>query len=565
LDCSASVEEVLASDQRVRIQPGSTPLHFLVADRTGRSAVVEFLGGQLVCHTGSSLPVAALTNDTYDASLAYAGLVPPEWADHVSSLGRFVQAAASVRNFTQSSVPDPIAYAFAALANVNQPGWTRWSIVYDIGNLTAYFRTLPAPAIKQIRLDRLDFRPSAPIRMMDINAYTAGEVSPQLIYSAADNLAVLTSVYRQTTPLASVSASSIQRRAAYPDSVAPAALPVVSTQPQSRTVGLGEPVELSVAASSDATVQWCRNGQPLSGATDPALRIDAVQPADVGLYTALLSNAASTTTSEPAIVGLTTSAKVLGSGYEYAGNIHHAVTGNTYDQFLLTGSAASITADPGQISRISFVDLDDDIVQVEFSGSGTLTLLLDAATGPATPVKYSQDIPYMRGHATVVLAGASADTQIAIFSVGSLTNPGVLKPGELYEGHANLAALAIQSRDGRLGAIRCGNATFSASSGTAGVLAPGVTVDPGPVNLHDICAADSAAACLSFGSAPLILITGGELHQINGGAIKTTGISAGGIALVAGTSSANVAEPARPLRGRIEREGLDASGDLVTN
>ena len=58
LDCSATVAEVLASDQRIRIQPGSTPLHFLVADRTGRCAVIEFLGGQLVCHTDSSLPVA---------------------------------------------------------------------------------------------------------------------------------------------------------------------------------------------------------------------------------------------------------------------------------------------------------------------------------------------------------------------------------------------------------------------------------------------------------------------------------------------------------------------------
>jgi penicillin V acylase-like amidase (Ntn superfamily) len=51
LDCSASVADVIASDQLVRIQPGSTPLHFLVADRTGHCATIEFLGGQMVCHT----------------------------------------------------------------------------------------------------------------------------------------------------------------------------------------------------------------------------------------------------------------------------------------------------------------------------------------------------------------------------------------------------------------------------------------------------------------------------------------------------------------------------------
>jgi hypothetical protein len=165
-----------------------------------------------------------LTNDTYDSSLAYAATTSPDRADHVSSLGRFVQAAASVRNFTQASVADPISYAFAALDNVNQPNWTRWSIVYDIGNMTAYFRTQPARSIKQIRLAALDFRPDAPIRMMDINSNTSGEVTPQLIYSEADNLAVLTSVYAQTTPLAYVTAASIQRRAAYPDSVVPVLL-----------------------------------------------------------------------------------------------------------------------------------------------------------------------------------------------------------------------------------------------------------------------------------------------------------------------------------------------------
>ncbi len=264
LDCSASVSEVIASDQRIRIQPGSTPLHFLVADRTGSCAVIEFLGGHLVCYTGSTLPTAALTNHTYDESLAYAAITPPSQADHVSSLGRFVQAAASVRNFSQASGADPISYAFAALDNVNQPNWTRWSIVYDIGNRCAYFRTQTAPAVKQIRLAALDFGPDAPIRMMDINTLTPGEVVPQSIYSAADNLAVLTSVYRQTTPLAGVSASSIQRRANYPDSIGSFSPPlVVSTlagQPLSggSTDGTGSGARLyhpaAIAAASDGNL-----------------------------------------------------------------------------------------------------------------------------------------------------------------------------------------------------------------------------------------------------------------------------------------------------------------------
>lgn len=563
LDTCASVEEVLATDERVRITAGATPLHFLVADRGGRCAVIEFLAGRRVCHVDGTLPVAALTNHSYDTSLAFAAATPPAQADHVSSLGRFVHAAAAVQAFPSSGAGDAVGYAFATLAAVAQPNWTRWSIVYDIGGLSVSFRTQSAPAIKRIRLDRLDFRPAAPTRMMDINAAAGGEVTPQLYYSPVDNLAVITDVFRRTAPLAGVSTWYLQQRAAYPDTIVPAALPAVLAQPQGRSVNAGEAVELVVGASPGAALQWYRNGWAIPGATGATLRIAAAQPADAGVYTAELANEAGTTVSDPAVVGLVTGARVLGAAREYAGDIRHAATGNTYDQFLLTGAAASLTADPGQIARISFIDLSDDIVQVEFSGPGTLTLLLDAATGPAPPRKYNQQVDYMRGQATVILSGATADTHVAVYSVGVLTYPAVIRPGEDYDGHADLATLAVQSRDGRLAEIRCGNAAFCGEAGAIGILAPGVTVAPGPVNVHDLCAAGAASARLEFGSVPLLRITGGDLYQINGGAVRSAGIPAQGVVLAAGTSSADVPEPARPLRGRIESEGRDASADLV--
>jgi choloylglycine hydrolase len=304
LDCSASVAEVLASDQRVRIQPGSIPLHFLVADRSGHCAAIEFLGGQRVCHTDSSLPVAVLSNDTYDSSLAYAATTSADRADHVSSLGRFVQAAASVRNFTQTSVADPISYAFSALANVNQPNWTRWTIIYDIGNLSVYFRTLPAPSIKQIQLGALDFRPSAPIRTMDINTNTSGEVTPQSIYSPADNLALLTSAYRQTPPLANVPYSYIQIQAAYPDSVVPVLLPSISAQPASRHVAPGGTAAFSVDATGDGplTYQWKLNGAAIAGATNATYSVANVHAGDMGFYSVTIGNSGGTTDSDVAIL-----------------------------------------------------------------------------------------------------------------------------------------------------------------------------------------------------------------------------------------------------------------------
>jgi hypothetical protein len=269
----------------------------------------------MVCHTGDSLPVAALTNDTYDTSLAYAGTTSPDRADHVSSLGRFVQAAASVRNFTQSYVADPISYAFSALDNVNQPNWTRWSIVYDIGNMSAYFRTQPARSIKQIRLAALDFRPDAPIRMMDINSSTPGEVTPQLIYSEADNLAVLTSVYAQTTPLAYVTAASLQRRAAYPDSVVPVLLPSIDAPPASQHVAPGSSVTLSVTATGYAPLsyQWKLNGMAIAGATDATLTVANVQAGNMGFYSVTVGNIGGTVDSDVAILTVAAGSSRLGS------------------------------------------------------------------------------------------------------------------------------------------------------------------------------------------------------------------------------------------------------------
>lgn len=68
LDNFSSVEEVIASDSQVRIgnlPPGIFRLHFLVSDRTGNCAIIEFLDGKMVCHTNKSMPVKALTNSKY--------------------------------------------------------------------------------------------------------------------------------------------------------------------------------------------------------------------------------------------------------------------------------------------------------------------------------------------------------------------------------------------------------------------------------------------------------------------------------------------------------------------
>ena len=71
LDTAATVNELLAQSEKVRITSLVT-LHYLVNDKAGDSATIEFLNGKLVAHQGNALPVSTLTNDTYEKSLNYS-------------------------------------------------------------------------------------------------------------------------------------------------------------------------------------------------------------------------------------------------------------------------------------------------------------------------------------------------------------------------------------------------------------------------------------------------------------------------------------------------------------
>ena len=68
-------------------------------------------------------------------------------------------------------------------------------------------------------------------------------------------------------------------------------------------------------------------------------------------------------------------ATVTGGGEEVGTDI--SFQGNTYDQILMTGASVTVEADAGQVVRVSAVDINDDIVQFEFSGSGQFSVSLD--------------------------------------------------------------------------------------------------------------------------------------------------------------------------------------------
>ncbi len=220
LDNHATVEEVIASDREVRIA-ARAPLHYLVADRQGGVATIEFLDGRLVAHTGKTLPVAALTNSPYGDSLRYLDTRSGSQKKGVygtGSLDRFAGAATRVGGWSSEAAPDAVAYAFETLEQVAQGRSTQWSIVYEIDRGKVHFRTLDRPAVRSLDLADLDFSCATPVRMLELDAAKSGDVQASLApYAAETNLALIRSSFRKVDFLADVPESELARIAEIPD------------------------------------------------------------------------------------------------------------------------------------------------------------------------------------------------------------------------------------------------------------------------------------------------------------------------------------------------------------
>lgn len=266
--------------------------------------------------------------------------------------------------------------------------------------------------------------------------------------------------------------------------------------------------------------------------------------------------------------------KVVGAAYEYGANIAHP-NGKVYDQILMTGAAATFHADPGQVVRASYIDLNNDIVQVEFSGAGEVTLALDGVTPPALPEKYHQNVSYVKGHATITVVGSDETSNLSVFTVGRMTavNEALFKDVP-YDGVADLARISIigaSNSSGAFGGLRLANVEFWATEGATGIVASGVRFT-GPVNAHNISARDQATPMLRTGEiAPrllggasldnAILIAGGDMSQPNGAAIHLDGAAI--IYFGAGTDSHGRAQPAQANGGVFRRDGVDVTATVV--
>jgi len=199
----------MSSASLLRIVDGVSKFNYLISDRLGNTATIEFLDGKMVCHTGYSLPIAVLANSTYDKSL-YCYKNNGDTHSN-GSLNNFCKAANNLQNcsFSDDSV---ISYAFNTLKNVSQGVFTKWSIVYDVNNMRIYFKIFETPTIvgeqkiflkqpgeaeiKMFDFKGLDFSCSNSGKVLDLNCNYNGLVNQYFVdYSTSINKQIIAKTF----------------------------------------------------------------------------------------------------------------------------------------------------------------------------------------------------------------------------------------------------------------------------------------------------------------------------------------------------------------------------------
>ena len=225
LDNCSSIEEVVATDKLLRITSIGTPLHYLVADATGKAVTIEWLEGKLVSTQSSENNPPVLTNSVYQESIRHfrkaSNHDESSFAFGNNSLQRFGQACQMISNYQSRNIDTPpVDYAFNILSAVSQGEATKWSIVYDITNLKIHFRTNRFPDQKIVNLYDFEFNCSTIAKAWNMNQEAKGAVSQLFVnYNSETNRKLVETSFKESAAHISVGEATRKSIWEYPSKI----------------------------------------------------------------------------------------------------------------------------------------------------------------------------------------------------------------------------------------------------------------------------------------------------------------------------------------------------------
>lgn len=190
LDNYATVAEVLENIDKINLDGWGW--HYFIADKSGHSAIVDFIGGKAIVHDQLEIPLCC--NSSYPEALALYKQHPGfddkfEISKESEEIDRFLFGAHLLESYTNHN---PIDYSFNTLDKMSVN--VRWAVVFDVARNRAYFKTNLNQTIKEIDLTRLN--QSDKTMVLEIEQTEAGEVTADFLpYSSELNHALLSRVF----------------------------------------------------------------------------------------------------------------------------------------------------------------------------------------------------------------------------------------------------------------------------------------------------------------------------------------------------------------------------------
>ncbi|MGM1046797.1 MAG: linear amide C-N hydrolase [Bacillota bacterium] len=223
LDTCATVKEVLQAVTTIRIDQTTSKLHYLIADRSGECAIIEFLDGQMHIYT-DHLSTPVIANTAYLQAVGEMISGDWNWTDRDEYEKNSMERFLTIWERTKRSTLDMnmIDFGFETLKAAKRED-TVFSIIYDLGEMEIHAKTSQNDETRIVRIADFDYSNESLPLAANLQLLRASHIQEDFVtYTTEFNHNVVHSFFRDPTLTSifhwEISDEVIQYLAQYPES-----------------------------------------------------------------------------------------------------------------------------------------------------------------------------------------------------------------------------------------------------------------------------------------------------------------------------------------------------------